>query len=221
MSLSRRRFLVAGAALGAAFAHRRALAGPPADPPLDPPLAAALADVAKARAKLTTLQGPFTQVRTVALLAAKVTSTGKMWLVRPDRLRWQLDPPDAATYWVLPDALAYQTQSGSGKIAKGSQGPLGGVLGDLLVLLGGDLAQLSTRYALTLVRRDAAGLVVHATPRDKQLAKTTRRVELELASDLVGLQKVTIVEVGDDRSEIVFGMLARNAPVEAKLVAGP
>ena len=209
-SISRRAFVVSSIAVVASVSTR-ALA--------DPALDAALADVAKARAKVTTMVGPFTQERSVSLLASKVKSTGKMWLSRPDRLRWELDPPDAAVYWVLPDGLAYKTKGGSGKIPKGSQGPLGGVLGDLLVLLGGDLATLSARYELTLVHRADDGLVVHATPKDKALAKTTKRIELELAGDLVTLRRVTIVEAGNDRSDIAFGAIVKGAPIDPKLLA--
>ena len=187
----------------------------------DAPLDQALADIAKARARIDTLQGPFTQERTIALLASKVKSTGKLLMVRPDRLRWELDPPDAAVYWVLPDGLAYKTKSGAGKIAKSAQGPMGGVLGDLLVLLGGDLAQLKARYDLTLVKRDAAACVIHAVPKDKALAKTTQRVELELTADLATMKRVAIVEKGNDRSDVTFGALVRNAKIDPKLVAGP
>ncbi len=184
------------------------------------PLDDALADIAKARAKLTTLQGPFVQERTIALLASKVKSTGKLFMVRPDRLRWELDAPDAATYWVLPDGLAYQTKSGKGKVPKG-QGPLGGVLGDLLILLGGDLAELKGRYELTLIKRDSKSLVIHAVPKDKQIAKSTKRIELSLGADPAVLEKVVLVEAGDDKSEITFGALTRNVPVDPNLVAGP
>lgn len=215
--MDRRTLLRLGAlaplALASASLARRARA--------DVPLDLALADIAKARAKIETLQGPFTQERTIALLASKVKSTGKMYLARPDRLRWELDPPDAAVYWVLPDGLAYKTKSGSGKIAKNAQGPMGGVLGDLLVLLGGDLATLKARYDLTLVKRDATTCVIHAVPKDKALAKTTQRVELELSADLATMKRVVIVEKGNDRSDVTFGALVRNAKIDPKLVAGP
>lgn len=183
------------------------------------PLDDALSDIAKARAKLTTLQGPFVQERTISLLASKVRSTGKMWMVRPDRLRWELDPPDAATYWVLPDGLAYKTKSGKGKVAKGAQGPLGGVLSDLLILLGGDLNELKGRYDLSLIK--AKPIVIHAAPKDKAIAKSTKRIELSLGTDTAVIEKVVLVEAGDDRSEITFGTLTRNAPVDPALVAGP
>lgn len=211
--IGRRAFVSGSIAIATSIATSIATVRARADAKLD----AALADVAKARSKTTTLQGPFVQERTVSLLASKVKSTGKMWLLRPDRLRWELDPPDAATYWILPDGLAYKTKGGSGKIAKGAQGPLGGVLGDLLVLLGGDLSSLSSRYDLALLRRDDAGLVLRATPKDKALLKTTKRIELELDGDASRLRKVTIVEAGNDESEIVFGALVVDAPIDAKL----
>ncbi len=212
--MDRRSLLRAGAlALATAAIPRRARA--------DAALDQALADVAKARAKIDTLEGAFTQERTITLLASKVKSTGRLWMVRPDRLRWELDPPDAATYWVLPDGLAYKTKSGSGKIGKSAEGPMGGVLGDLLVLLGGDLAQLKARYELTLVRRDASACVIHAVPKDKALAKTTQRVELELSGDLTAMKRVAIVERGNDRSDVTFGAMVKNGKIDPKLVAGP
>jgi hypothetical protein len=210
--MRRRQFLGSALAMSLLALPRRVLADA---------LDGALADIAKARTKITTLQGPFTQERSISLLASKVKSTGTMLLVRPDRLRWELDPPDAATYWVLPDGLAYKTKSGTGKVAKGAQGPLGGVLNDLLVMLGGDLATLKERYEFTLVKRDASGLVLYAVPKDKTLAKTTKKVELELGADLVTLKRVVIVETGSDRSDITFGALVRDKPIDPKLVAGP
>ena len=64
----------------------------------------ALRDVARARSSVTTLSGPFTQERTIGLLSAKVRSTGTLTLVRPDRLRWELSPPDDVVYWIVPEA---------------------------------------------------------------------------------------------------------------------
>ena len=66
-----------------------------------------LADITRARASLKTLVASFTQERTIGLLATAVKSDGEMSLVRPDRLRWELKPPDAVTYWITPEGFAY------------------------------------------------------------------------------------------------------------------
>ena len=53
---------------------------------------AARASITKARATIKTLQAPFKQTRVIGLLASEVKSKGKLTLVRPDRLRWDLVP---------------------------------------------------------------------------------------------------------------------------------
>src|SRR5262245_60475948 len=101
MPLPRRAFLSFFPALGGALAFGGAAR---ADEVAD-----ALADIAKARAGLQTLVGGFTQERTIGLLATAVKSEGEMTVVRPDRLRWELRPPDAIVYWIGPEGLAYAT----------------------------------------------------------------------------------------------------------------
>jgi hypothetical protein len=78
----------------------------------DAALESLLGRIARARAGVHTLRGPFTQMRTIGLLATDVHSTGSFALVRPDRLRWELDPPDAVTFWMGPDGLAYRDLHG-------------------------------------------------------------------------------------------------------------
>src|SRR5208337_4728980 len=72
------------------------------------PLDDLLARIARARAPIRTMQGPFTQTRTIGLLATDVRSTGTLVLVRPDRLRWELAPPDQVVFFVGPEGLAYR-----------------------------------------------------------------------------------------------------------------
>src|SRR5688500_17131498 len=64
--------------------------------------------ITKAREGLKTVTARFAQTRTVGLLAADVNSKGAMTIVRPDRLRWDLEPPDAVTYWIGPEGIAYR-----------------------------------------------------------------------------------------------------------------
>src|SRR5687768_14437013 len=54
----------------------------------------ALAAVATARKDLKTLVASFEQKRVVGLLAEEVKSKGELAVVTPDKLRWELLPPD-------------------------------------------------------------------------------------------------------------------------------
>ncbi len=210
--LTRRAALRAVAALTVTLVgRRRALAAPPdaACPP--DKLTDFLAQVARARAGVTTLTGPFTQERSIGLLAAKVRSTGTLTLVRPDRLRWELAPPDEAIYWVTPDGLAYRSPTGQGKVPAASQKATA-ALADLRILLGGDLNELRGRYDLRGSCPEHAPFVLHATPKPGVEAPF-QDMTFTLAPDLIAPETVTITEGPRDRTEIRFGTLRVNAPV--------
>ena len=83
------------------------------------------------------------------------------------------------------------------------------------------MSTLKARYEFHLLQRDAKGVVLHALPKDTAIAKTTRRIELQLSADLASIQRVSIVERGNDRSDITFSSIEQNIPVDPALMAGP
>src|SRR5580658_6117287 len=115
MKCSRRLVLAGSAGVLATTLARASRADPAADSTADS-TRRLLQRIAEARAPVRTLQGPFTQTRVIGLLSADVHSHGTMTLVRPDRLRWQLDPPDDVTFFVGPSGLSYRSAHGSGSV---------------------------------------------------------------------------------------------------------
>jgi outer membrane lipoprotein-sorting protein len=180
----------------------------------------ALADIAKARTGLQTLTGTFTQERTIGLLATAVKSEGELTIVRPDRLRWELRPPDAITYWIGPEGLAYETPSGGASVGKSAAGRFAAVLGDLMTLMGGDLAKLRARYDLA-VERGEAGLVLGARPTADDVKKHVRSLTLRLRPNLWSVDRVEIEEVSGDRSVISFAAMTRDAKVDPARMLPP
>jgi outer membrane lipoprotein-sorting protein len=181
---------------------------------------AVLADITRARAGIQTLVAPFAQERVIGLLAAAVKSEGEMTLVRPDRLRWELKPPDAVIYWIGPEGLSYATPSGGASISKAAAGKFGAVLGDLLTLVGGDLAKLRARYDLAATR-SAAGVALTAKPTADEVKKHVKSLSLAIGPDLWTAQRIEIEEVSGDRSVITFGKVARDVKVDPAKMKPP
>ena len=171
----------------------------------------AIADVGRARASLKTMSGPFTQERTIGLLAAKVRSTGTLTLVRPDRLRWELASPDDVIYWVTGDGLAYRSKRGEGHTGPGA-GRLAAALDDLRTVLAGDLRQLLARYDMRVVSTDPE-LAFEALPHPGTKLPV-QRITFALAADKVSPTRVEIVEGPRDKTIITFGDLRRDLPVD-------
>jgi hypothetical protein len=198
-----RRAMLAGS-LTAVLAPRAALG--------DDALDALLVRIARARAHVRTLQGPFTQTRTISLLASEVRSTGTLSLVRPERLRWELAPPDAVVFFVGPEGLAYRDANGAGRLPA-ANARLAAALDDLRTLLGGDLAHLRERWDLRVVRDDVSGAELEATARPG-VASQLRSIVFSLRADLVRPARTVLIEGPRDRTTIDFGPLLVDAPVD-------
>lgn len=178
----------------------------------------ALDRIATARAGVKTIVAPFTQVRSIGVLASDVTSTGEVTVVRPDKLRWEVSPPDGITYWVLPEGLYMQTSSSAKAVkAPPNAGDMGGVLGDVLVFVGGDLRKLQDRYDLSLKSTDG-GIGIEARPKSAETRKVLARVELKTTADLWAISRFVVEEASGDKSVITFGTAKRDVNVDpAKL----
>jgi hypothetical protein len=141
-------------------------------------------------------------------------------MVRPDRLRWQLDPPDAATYWVTPAGVAYSSADGHGSVPAGGGSPgkpsVTDAMADLNTLLGGDLAKLSERYQLSAAETPTE---VTVTAQAKDPSHGLRGFVLGFApGDLGSPTRATLLEAGKDRSEITFERAQKNIPVDPALM---
>jgi hypothetical protein len=150
---------------------------------------------------------------------ADVRSRGTLSLVRPDRLRWKLDPPDDVTFWMGPEGLAYRGPHGQGRLPT-TTARIAAALDDMRALLGGDLSRLRERWLLRVLRDDAAGVELEAVARasgDTHL----RSMRFALAADRVRPTHVLFVEDTHDRTAIEFGDLVVNAVIDDALMRPP
>lgn len=178
--------------------------------------------VTEARKGLKSVIAKFTQTRTVGLLAADVKSSGTMTIVTPDRLRWELAAPDAITYWIGPEGIAYRTEKGVVKAGKEAAGRFGAVLGDLLVFMGGDIAALAPRYVVKATSRDKDGtLHVVAEPKGDDVKKLVKVVRFDTTPDLWAVKRVEIEEASGDKSVIEFGPSQRDPKVDPATMRPP
>jgi hypothetical protein len=208
-----------------------ALATGPREARANDPVAALLDSIQRARADVRTLSGPFTQTRTIGLLATAVRSTGSLVLDRTtQRLRWELDPPDAIVYWVTPAGIAYRSAGGQGRV-RAPTPALSAALDDLRTLLGGDLDALRARYDLATDSAPGnAHPVLVATPHgagggtadvDAGAGVLFRRIECTLGADRALPERIVLVESARDRSVIELGALQKNAPVDPARMQPP
>ena len=132
--------------------------------------------------------------------------------MRPDRLRWELAPPDDVTFFVGPEGLAYRSAHGQGEHRPRARG-IAGALDDLRTLLGGDLAKLRDRWDLRLASRRRHGRRAEATPRPVPRPLCEASASLSHRTSFAPRARF-LVEGPRDSTLIDFGALAVNAPVD-------
>lgn len=181
-----------------------------------------LDEVARARATLKTLVATFRQRRVIGLLAQPVDSKGELTIVRPDRLRWELFAPDSVVYWVGPEGVAVKSGS-SGKVTKAGPeaGGFGAVLGDLLAFLGGDLAKLEERYAITAKREGDGAIGVVAVPKTDAVKRLVGRIELRTNPEKWGVSRIVLEEPSGDSSTVDFDANQRDVKVDPARMRPP
>jgi len=174
-------------------------------------------EVAKARQGLRTFAGPFTQVRKMGLMKAQILSQGRVTLVVPDRLRWELFPPDEVIYWVTPEGLAYRNRSSQGAVRANDARTLAAGLEDLRAMLGGDLALLRKRYDL---KAFAVGddVEIEAAALPSAESRGMKSIRFGIGKDRVRPTFTRLVERNGDTSDIRFGELRTNVPVDPGLM---
>lgn len=175
-----------------------------------------LAAISRARAGTKTLVGPFTQVATIGLLRSQQQSSGTLYLQYPNRLRWELGPPDSVTYWVAPEGLAYKGAHGSGRIAPSSAQQAD--VDALRSILSGNPTALRAQFDVKEIPSDTGGPAFECVAKGPGPVK---KLTFWLDADLVRPRKATIVYDNKNQTQITFGDLRRDAPIDPALLALP
>lgn len=166
--------------------------------------------IMEARKKLTSLRAPFDQTRTLRLFKSAIKSRGVLMFVAPDRLRWQLEPPDDITYFMGPQGLSYASKNGRASVP--NQARFAPVLADLKTLLAGDLHALGERYLIETNGKPGEPTIIRLTPKSTSEAPFTS-LALSLAADNMTPQGISLIEGRGDKSEITFRDVALNVPI--------
>jgi outer membrane lipoprotein-sorting protein len=175
-----------------------------------------LAAVSRARAGVKTIIGPFSQVATIGLLRSQQQSSGTLYLQYPNRIRWELGPPDSVTYWVAPEGLAYRGAHGSGRVAPNTSQQA--LVDALRSILAGDPSALRSQFDVAEAASDTGGPAFECTAKGAGLIK---KLTFSLDADLVRPRKATIVYDNRNQTVITFGELRRDAPIDPALLALP
>lgn len=190
------------------------LAGFPAQPVLAENLVTRLQSHSKS---ITSFQASFQQEKILAMFSRPVLFSGRLTIVRPDRLRWEFTRPTISALIFAGDQGLRCDENGQSASFDLRSDPVMRVVAEQLWLwLGGDYSRLNEKYEL--VEQDASTLQVF--PRQSGVKEYIEQVTIRFDPTLLQPELVEIHEAGGDRTRIHFSSYTVNGQYPQKLFTG-
>ena len=170
--------------------------------------------VESSAARIDSFSCDFRQERNLALFARPVIFSGRLYLARPDRLRWEFAKP-------IPSLLILDGNTGR-RCGEGNpasefrldRDPVMRLVAEQLrTWTGGGYRQLQGDFTLEL----EAGPALSLKPRQAGLASFLNRILVEFDPQTLQPVRVKIVEEGEDNTVISFSNYRLNPPLPPEL----
>lgn len=160
-----------------------------------------LDEVKQKSMQLNSLTADFTQEKRLVLFQNPITFTGKIALVRPNRLRWEFLHP-------VPSVLIFNEKSGL-RCVKGSDpqkfdlatDPVMKMVAEQLwTWLDGDYNKLKGDYSLQLVKE----ATIEIRPKNQNMQEIIEKITLQFEQHSKQPENIQILEPGGDVTSILF-----------------
>jgi outer membrane lipoprotein-sorting protein len=162
-----------------------------------------LAEMKKAGDRLTSLAADFQQTDFDFILKDEETSTGKLYLAVPGRLRWETAPPRAKSL-VVKDGLARLYNPTANQVNEFAPGKAGKMGADLLVGFGRSNEKIRESYDVSLVGETEDTVVLDLVPKPESAASIFAKIELTLEKKTWTPVKSVFYESNRNHTEIAF-----------------
>ena len=179
-------------------------------------LAEILAVMKEAGDRLETLAADFEQTNRDHILEEEETSSGKLFLQVPGRIRWEYAPPAAKVLLVkdekilLYNIVAHQVQ-------EFERGQMRGAGADLLIGFGRSNAEIGKHYDVSLLEERSEEVVLKLIPKPDSSASIFAVIELTLGKADWTPVRTVFHELNKDTTTLAFNDVRLNEPLPPKI----
>lgn len=178
-----------------------------------PEIKAFVTNVVKQSQDIRTIQADFTQTKTVAMLKKPVISTGKMAMQMPNTLSWKYLTP-SPTVMISKNNRLYLSQNGK-QTTLDAKSKMFEKINKLMVgSANGSMFADPDFYVLYF--KDANGNIARFLPKNRQLARYVKQLELLFPAGKATVSQVKMTDPSGDVTTIAF----KNTKINEALPAG-
>ena len=161
---------------------------------------------------VTTMAGEFTQKNRVKIFKQEMRQSGRFYLERPRRIRWEYVSPDPSLLILDGDAATLRTPGAAPQVFDLKRDAVMRTVFDQLLLWlgGGGLERAKGDYDLAAGGTAEAPSLTLTPKTGSPIAKAFARIELSFDRSL-SLRRILLREPSGDEKEVEFVKLTRNA----------
>jgi outer membrane lipoprotein-sorting protein len=170
--------------------------------------ASCLAAVEAAQSDVHSLRARFTQTKHLSLLDEPLVSTGRFYFARPDRMRLEIEQPQAAVILINGRDVSIPGLQDSEKQAVAAS-PMAAMFTELGALFAGSPGALRKHFT---VEANAAGegIELTLTPTERSWQQLYKTIALRFAGEPLAIRSMRLDDTLGDRLEIEMRDVERN-----------
>jgi outer membrane lipoprotein-sorting protein len=179
--------------------------------------AAVFASLQRSAGSVSTLSSDFVQEKHLSMFKTVVTSKGRFYFGKPDRLRWELTSPVASGFVIKGDkGRRWHERTGRTESFSINQEPVMKLVSDqLFAWARADFRWLSREYRITVLSESPASLRLE--PKSAAAAGFLQYLLINFSADGRYVKSVEVHEKDGDFTRIRFANTAVNKPLQADL----
>lgn len=181
----------------------------------DDALENALEQLTAQSGQVSSVASDFVQKKELSLFQETLLSKGKLYLQKPDRLRWE---------YVEPSKTGFSVNGGKGKrwsemtegvsdVDVSKDMSLSIISEQLLAWASVDTATLEESFRIALDSEPDAPITLVLTPKSKRLEDYIERITISFADDARSITSVKVSEAGGDSTTLLFQNTRLNTPL--------
>lgn len=152
----------------------------------------------EAFASMPGLEAEFVEEKHIALLAAPLVSSGRLYFAPPGFLHRVVESPTRSTTVVTPERVRFTDDTGTEEIALAARPELRALVESMVWLLAGDIDALRGVYSIAFEPGDDESWALTLTPQEEPLSHLIARMEVLGAG--LRVETIRVVETTGDET---------------------
>lgn len=160
----------------------------------------------------SSIKGDFTQEKNLSILENKVTSKGKFYFKKENKIRWEVTSPNPYVVYIDGSSMKIKENDSIKSYDMSANKIFKEIHSTFVGCLQGNIVENSAKYSLEYFS-NGTSYMLKLIPSDKKMKGYVSEVQIVLNQSTLNVEKITIKEPSGDFTDIKFTGTVLNATI--------